>query len=172
MCSELWIVVFFFFFLFVFVFFFFSSRRRHTRYGTVTGVQTCALPIPISVIESNIYRVYHASCYQRNQNILASRAARMILKALAYSWGKSFFGHLLQMVTKKKGKWINILRKGEQNLFLNLPMIFELCSCAYISAYKRGNLKKYGCKMNLLVSSFICNVTQHSSSIRLDMTLN
>ena len=27
------------------LFFFFSSRRRHTRYGTVTGVQTCALPI-------------------------------------------------------------------------------------------------------------------------------
>ena len=27
------------------VFFFFSSRRRHTRYEFVTGVQTCALPI-------------------------------------------------------------------------------------------------------------------------------
>src|SRR5881409_115025 len=26
-------------------FFFFSSRRRHTRCETVTGVQTCALPI-------------------------------------------------------------------------------------------------------------------------------
>ena len=26
-------------------FFFFSSRRRHTRSGRVTGVQTCALPI-------------------------------------------------------------------------------------------------------------------------------
>src|SRR3546814_5782942 len=25
--------------------FFFSSRRRHTRCGLVTGVQTCALPI-------------------------------------------------------------------------------------------------------------------------------
>src|SRR3546814_9920678 len=25
--------------------FFFSSRRRHTRYALVTGVQTCALPI-------------------------------------------------------------------------------------------------------------------------------
>src|SRR6186713_835264 len=25
--------------------FFFSSRRRHTRYRYVTGVQTCALPI-------------------------------------------------------------------------------------------------------------------------------
>src|SRR5213080_3948359 len=31
-------------FLFVF-FFFFSSRRRHTIYRYVTGVQTCALPI-------------------------------------------------------------------------------------------------------------------------------
>ena len=32
--------------MFVF-FFFFSSRRRHTRYISVTGVQTCALPISI-----------------------------------------------------------------------------------------------------------------------------
>ena len=29
----------------VFYVFFFSSRRRHTRYISVTGVQTCALPI-------------------------------------------------------------------------------------------------------------------------------
>ena len=28
-------------------FFFFSSRRRHTRYISVTGVQTCALPISL-----------------------------------------------------------------------------------------------------------------------------
>ena len=27
------------------MYFFFSSRRRHTRYISVTGVQTCALPI-------------------------------------------------------------------------------------------------------------------------------
>src|SRR5881409_2262672 len=32
--------------LIIFVFFF-SSRRRHTRCETVTGVQTCALPISI-----------------------------------------------------------------------------------------------------------------------------
>ena len=31
----------------LFFFFFFSSRRRHTRYISVTGVQTCALPILI-----------------------------------------------------------------------------------------------------------------------------
>src|SRR3546814_7307221 len=29
----------------LFFIFFFSSRRRHTRYALVTGVQTCALPI-------------------------------------------------------------------------------------------------------------------------------
>ena len=32
-----------------FFFFFFSSRRRHTRYISVTGVQTCALPIYLSI---------------------------------------------------------------------------------------------------------------------------
>ena len=39
--------LFFSFFVF-FWFFFFSSRRRHTRSGRVTGVQTCALPICIA----------------------------------------------------------------------------------------------------------------------------
>ena len=39
------VVMFFFFFLLYFFVFFFSSRRRHTRYISVTGVQTCALPI-------------------------------------------------------------------------------------------------------------------------------
>src|SRR3546814_7805123 len=33
----------------VLLFFFFSSRRRHTRCALVTGVQTCALPILLSV---------------------------------------------------------------------------------------------------------------------------
>src|SRR6187397_3396465 len=32
-------------------FFFFSSRRRHTRWCTVTGVQTCALPISPELVE-------------------------------------------------------------------------------------------------------------------------
>src|SRR3546814_7317008 len=33
-------------------FFFFSSRRRHTRCALVTGVQTCALPIYISIVSA------------------------------------------------------------------------------------------------------------------------
>src|SRR3546814_6464279 len=33
--------------------FFFSSRRRHTRCALVTGVQTCALPIFIEILNSD-----------------------------------------------------------------------------------------------------------------------
>src|SRR3546814_10711726 len=36
----------------IFFFFFFSSRRRHTRCALVTGVQTCALPILESLVDS------------------------------------------------------------------------------------------------------------------------
>ena len=35
-------------------FVFFSSRRRHTRSGRVTGVQTCALPISIKIRITNV----------------------------------------------------------------------------------------------------------------------
>ena len=54
-----------------FLFFFFSSRRRHTRYISVTGVQTCALPIYYKKIPSeklgrdNINEEY---LYLTNQN--------------------------------------------------------------------------------------------------------
>src|ERR1051325_12112377 len=41
--------------------FFFSSRRRHTRLRTVTGVQTCALPIwreaSLTVVEDTPGRI-------------------------------------------------------------------------------------------------------------------
>src|SRR3546814_9958827 len=49
----------------VFVFFF-SSRRRHTRCALVTGVQTCALPIWVLVLQLGLlialirYRLYDA----------------------------------------------------------------------------------------------------------------
>src|SRR3546814_3665894 len=36
--------------------FFFSSRRRHTRCALVTGVQTCALPILESALETRSER--------------------------------------------------------------------------------------------------------------------
>ena len=44
---------------------------------------TPRLETPSSIFAS--YREIHAICHQRNRNILASRAARIILKALAYT---------------------------------------------------------------------------------------
>ena len=38
-------------------FFFFSSRRRHTRYISVTGVQTCALPIFLRLHDRGVLSV-------------------------------------------------------------------------------------------------------------------
>src|SRR6056297_4053250 len=43
--------------------FFFSSRRRHTRFSGVTGVQTCALPI------------YGASQVERHRHVAKIEAA-------------------------------------------------------------------------------------------------
>ena len=37
------------------VYFFFSSRRRHTRSGRVTGVQTCALPISLLPLRTTVH---------------------------------------------------------------------------------------------------------------------
>src|ERR1044071_10510275 len=39
--------------------FFFSSRRRHTRYPLMTGVQTCALPISLEHIPRNLVEASH-----------------------------------------------------------------------------------------------------------------
>src|SRR6056300_486045 len=44
-------------FCFCFFFFFFSSRRRHTRFLNVTGVQTCALPTYSSHKQKTAYEI-------------------------------------------------------------------------------------------------------------------
>src|SRR3546814_5340970 len=40
------------------VLYLFSSRRRHTRCALVTGVQTCALPISLSLAKADNRLVY------------------------------------------------------------------------------------------------------------------
>src|SRR3546814_6627158 len=54
--------------------FFFSSRRRHTRFALVTGVQTCALPIYIGgfPIEGPDGQSRHPSRSETNGNIARS----------------------------------------------------------------------------------------------------
>src|SRR3546814_8679265 len=47
------------------LFFFFSSRRRHTRCALVTGVQTCALPIWIRGVTSDIAALDPLDAFER-----------------------------------------------------------------------------------------------------------
>src|SRR3546814_9371435 len=63
----------------LFCLFFFSSRRRHTRCALVTGVQTCALPILIT-----LYDAFVPSCVQ-----LLRSVSGLITKAEAYCAEKS-----------------------------------------------------------------------------------
>ena len=56
--------------------FFFSSRRRHTRSGRVTGVQTCALPIlnlseNIGTVALSFRQVY--GCFSGSRQLNALR---------------------------------------------------------------------------------------------------
>src|SRR3546814_16033017 len=47
---------------------FFSSRRRHTRFALVTGVQTCALPIlrsELLCLGAEVVETEHAFCRTR-----------------------------------------------------------------------------------------------------------
>ncbi len=59
-CSCYVLDCFCFFFVLFFVFFF-SSRRRHTRYISVTGVQTCALPISGLLVSTILTGVIQSS---------------------------------------------------------------------------------------------------------------
>src|SRR3546814_1846747 len=50
--------------------FFFSSRRRHTRCALVTGVQTCALPIPFGFLVVHRHS-FRGRCRERGSEALA-----------------------------------------------------------------------------------------------------
>src|SRR6187397_210681 len=59
--------------------FFFSSRRRHTRWCTVTGVQTCALPIRSEEHTSelqSLYTISYAVFCLRSSDLIGSRHTR------------------------------------------------------------------------------------------------
>src|SRR5881409_4454165 len=58
-------------------FFFFSSRRRHTRCETVTGVQTCALPISVRQARAQADQTA-AALHQAEEQLAESRIAAPI----------------------------------------------------------------------------------------------
>src|SRR3546814_9613788 len=57
--------------------FFFSSIRRHTRCALVTGVQTCALPICLALVQPLHYIEAWSRCFAVPAGKLPSMAAIM-----------------------------------------------------------------------------------------------
>src|SRR3546814_18646045 len=51
----------------IFLVFFFSSRRRHTRFALVTGVQTCALPISSLALPDRLARAVESHSLRPRQ---------------------------------------------------------------------------------------------------------
>src|SRR3546814_2756692 len=52
--------------------FFFASRRRHTRFALVTGVQTCALPISLDAVQELRFPKFFAPEHARSEEGLVA----------------------------------------------------------------------------------------------------
>src|ERR1051325_1241155 len=98
---------------------FFSSRRRHTRLRTVTGVQTCALPIsdedhePFEVvIHSFKHEKYHADIEDskltaEDQQELVRRFKALVLDRTGKSFPSSPWDQLRGAAGAVFGSWVN-----------------------------------------------------------------
>ena len=77
-------------------FFFFSSRRRHTRSGRVTGVQTCALPISR---EASMRFLWHCSIYYVMENNLVVGCMTVINQTEIDMTAFSLLARVLRIMT-------------------------------------------------------------------------
>src|SRR3546814_7870070 len=68
------------------MFFFFSSRRRHTRCALVTGVQTCALPIFLSLGFGQLSRPVLQLCKQVVFDRLTEEAVTILARSPSRNW--------------------------------------------------------------------------------------
>src|SRR3546814_6984991 len=62
---------------------FFSSRRRHTRCALVTGVQTCALPISLTLGDP-----YYCQC-QKTARMLSEALGRPVMICFQSRFGRA-----------------------------------------------------------------------------------
>ena len=82
-------------FMFSFIFFFFSSRRRHTRYISVTGVQTCALPISTIVLLTRAMEQRDLAAIKKL--VLLSGEQETLLKGIFSTYSKLTLAALVPM---------------------------------------------------------------------------
>src|SRR3546814_321886 len=79
------------------MFFFFSSRRRHTCCALVTGVQTCALPIFLTMLGYNLSTWWFLRKEYGLQPFSGKHFLILVFAAIAFLAGKYLpdLGHVL-----------------------------------------------------------------------------
>src|SRR3546814_6249130 len=89
----------------------FSSRRRHTRFALVTGVQTCALPIWVCLLNGfgQIHGVGRSPFYARNRWNLrqADNGVRTygVIAQVEHDWQTiGCVGHTLDVVDQPRSE--------------------------------------------------------------------
>ena len=94
--------------------FFFSSRRRHTRSGRVTGVQTCALPIWISI---GTYICVTFNSQHRIQSTGAGSMFTVHLNIKIVNLQVNCFGNILDITAETVPNYLLSLSRRGSGLF-------------------------------------------------------
>src|SRR5881409_4214292 len=97
--------------MFHFVFFFFSSRRRHTRCETVTGVQTCALPICLGARSGTPRDIVHRLNDRASRALAHVEVARR-MRNLGIEARPMTPEQFAEFVRAENGKWADIIRRS------------------------------------------------------------
>src|SRR5881628_1144173 len=99
------------------LFFFFSSRRRHTRCQSVTGVQTCALPIyqglcalAVTIYLSLLGRQGLRALAATNYRAAHAVADRLEAAGVPRRFGGPFFNEFV--VRAPAARWEALVREG------------------------------------------------------------
>ena len=95
-CANTWIVV-----------FFFSSRRRHTRSGRVTGVQTCALPISFFATKTSFMYRREADVFLRHLFMISRSLTAIVIHAViwfVYGHGRQLHIYMTRSEERRVGK--------------------------------------------------------------------
>ena len=129
---------------YTFFFFFFSSRRRHTRYISVTGVQTCALPISLVKQFSRfiLIGILNTSVDLISLNIMAelfrihSGVEFAVIKALSFLSAAIFSYFLNKSWTFKDKSKKNHVRKISHFLLISIAgMIINVSAATFVVAF-------------------------------------
>src|ERR1044072_6360628 len=121
-----------------FDFVFFSSRRRHTRYISVTGVQTCALPICYRIM-TTVYDI--PAAHARIRSVFTNTMPTATYRGAGRPESHFVLERLIDMAALKLG--IDRLEMRRRNLIRRAQLPYRTAmGLTYDSGDFRGNMRQ------------------------------